>query len=254
MKTKNSLSIGFMSIFMALVVFATSIPAIPVEAANNGPNKGGYLPARISFIDTVDGTARFWEVYSTNGTVEDGAYEGSDATYSEEKNTLTLKNFNHPTFGIVIDDMGDDFKLVLKGDNQIQYLHANAGDYGCSVSIKGTGSLTCNKNRKGDGLYGAGIIFIPKDTGSQIKIAKTCTVTVFCNSIKGYRENDSGEYVEVKLPGHPIYVSSSNTKNPTKVIKAKGKVTGGKYKVEKSNLVGYYDICSTGKKFISKRK
>ncbi len=257
MKVKKILMAGILSAVMAFSLAATAVPAITVEAAAKGPKTGDESYAHIAIGDMDSDDYGQWFLYRSDTLKETGeempSYEGSDVTYSQKTNTLTFKNFKHPAYAITVNQMGDDFKIVLKGTNQVQNLCVYGDNYGGSVTIKGSGTLTCNKNKKSK-IYGAGLVLGAENTSSKLVIAKTCTVTSFGNKYTGYVQDSDGNYVEKELAGHPIYVFASKVKAPGKVIKPAGTVTGGKYKSTKSSMSGCYDIYCTASKFVSKKK
>ena len=59
---------------------------------------------------------------------------------------LTLTNYNNPTNILVANEMGDDLKLNLVGDNHISELVVYGFGWGGNLEITGDGSLTINEN------------------------------------------------------------------------------------------------------------
>ena len=90
---------------------------LTVQAAN-GPNTGEYSAAYINIYDR-GGTNTNHFVYVT-GSQKAETVKG--AVYDKKTNTLTLTNYKHPTMSIEANEMGDDFKIKLVGDNQIKSL------------------------------------------------------------------------------------------------------------------------------------
>ncbi|MCR5099710.1 MAG: hypothetical protein K6B14_12300 [Lachnospiraceae bacterium] len=255
MKIRKIFLSGVLAATMALSVFASAGPAANVEAASKGPKTGEESYANIALAEDSEELSIQWFLFKADAIGGDAdealKYEESDLTYSKKTNTLTFNNFNHPTYCLAVNQMGDDFKIVLKGKNQVQNLAIYGDNYGGSVTIKGTGSLTCNKNKKSK-LYGAGIILGAENTASKISIAKTCTVTAFSNKYTGY---DLETYEEVKMDGHPIVVYADKLGSGSKVIKSAGKVSGAKFKTkENANNEGLYDIYCVASKYVSKKK
>ena len=258
---RNKMMAAVMSVVMAFTMAFALLPATVVDAAK-GPAKGDESYAYICFFND-DGTDQtylyisdFMKDMQKQQGVEANIRDVAGATYSKKTNTLTLNNYNKPGMYIGINMMGDDFKILLKGDNSIQNLAVYADMYGGSVTITGKGTLTCNKNKKAAAsVYGSGIFIGAEMTKAKLTIDKTCTVTSYGNTYTGYAGDESGEYVEKKMQGRPIYVFADLLDQPAKVIKAKGKVIGDKFKtVTGAGGEGTYDIYCTAKKFVSKKK
>ena len=261
MRIKRMVKSGALAVMLVLSMVLAAVPVTFAEAAK-GPAKGDESYAYICFFND-DGTNQTYlyisdfmkKMQEEQGTTPDiGKVKG--ATYNKKKNTLTLNGYNKPAMYIGVNMMGDDFKIELKGTNSICNLSVYGDNYGGSVTITGNGSLTCNKNKKAAGsVCGSGIFMGAENTKSTLVIEKTCTVTSYGNTYYGYEQNEDGEYVDSEIAGHPIYVFAHPLKNASKVIKAKGKVTGGKYKVVAwKNENALYDIYCTADKFVSKKK
>lgn len=265
MKIKNFIRSGILSAALALSMLGAAVPAVEAEAAAKGPDKSSDSYAYLCISDeTADSEGKTDTKYlymSETISEMQKEYGGSTslskvkgATYNEKSNTLTLNNFKQPAKRITANMMGDDFKIVLKGTNSLQVLAVYGDNYGGSVTIKGSGSLTCNKTKKASSAsFGSGIFLGAEHTASVLTIEKTATVTSFGNKYNGFAADENGEFVEQELVGHPIYVYAHTSNKASKIIKAQGKVTGGKYKVEK-NTEDTYNLYCTASKFVNKKK
>ena len=102
------------------------------------------------------------------------------AVYDKATNTITLTNYNHPEMTLATNEMGDDLKLHLVGDNHIAELVVWGFGWGGNLEITGDGSLTINENKtsqRGDPLYGRG------NTG-LLKVGSNASVTAYKSASK----------------------------------------------------------------------
>ncbi len=233
MMRNNTYKKGFGIILSFALAFTVLNPAGTAKAAQNGPyngkNTGGSI--RISTHE-ADWGGRATYVYAStavkqmlkengNGTV--GTVKG--ASYNKKTNTLTLKNFNHPTFEIETTAMGSNFKIKLVGKNSAQLVRSFTGwtdnnkSYISSISFTGKGSLIVNKNKKS--WNGNGIIVNAEYTKSKLSFAKTCTVTAYCNKAAMQDENGKVSYTGDK--GDAISLNLSSLKK--NAISSKGKLS-----------------------------
>ncbi len=67
-------------------------------------------------------------------------------TYDKTSNTLTLNNYKSDDL-LVLNAMGDDFKIKLIGTNEVGSIATYDSLWGGSITLTGTGSLELNKNR-----------------------------------------------------------------------------------------------------------
>ncbi len=105
-------------------------------------------------------------LFANSGEVD--TVEG--AVYDKATNTITLTNYNHPEMTLAANEMGDDLKLHLVGDNHIAELVVWGFGWGGNLEIIGDGSLTINENKtsqRGDCVYGGG------NTRSRSKLVRT---------------------------------------------------------------------------------
>lgn len=94
---------------MAFVMFGSS-----VEAAN-GPNEQDWSSA---YIVIDDGSANPKQLYNANKSVTISTVK--NIRYDKKTNTLTLNGYQEAEKRIVANEMGDDFKVKVVGNNQIQ--------------------------------------------------------------------------------------------------------------------------------------
>ena len=92
-----------------------------------------------SSVEEPDG----YVLYSNGGEAD--TVEG--AVYDKATNTITLTNYNHPEMTLATNEMGDDLKLHLVGDNHIAELVVWGFGWGGNLEITGDGSLTINENK-----------------------------------------------------------------------------------------------------------
>lgn len=133
----------FKKMSLILAVLCMWVGCVLTVQAANGPNTGEYSAAYINIYNR-GGTNTNHFVYVT-GSQKAETVKG--AVYDKKTNTLTLTNYKHPTMSIEANEMGDDFKIKLVGDNQIKSLIVWGYGYGGSVEILGDGTLTINKNK-----------------------------------------------------------------------------------------------------------
>lgn len=110
-------------------------------------------------------------IYEPEGAHND-AFEG--ATYDKESNTLTLNNVKSD-LNLSINEMGEDFKINLVGENEIPFIVIYGFEYGGNLEIIGNGSLTVNKDKE----YEIGIVMAAEGTVGKFEVANTATVKVY---------------------------------------------------------------------------
>ncbi len=121
-------------LFIFTLLFFISISTV---SYSSGPNED--WACIVFYGDTED-----YYIYY-DGDINNSALEG--VTYDLETNTLTLSNLKTSN-RLVVEDMGDDFKINLIGDNEVAYVDCRSDyDFGCNLHFTGYGSLTANKDR-----------------------------------------------------------------------------------------------------------
>lgn len=160
------------SIILA-VLMLTSVLTITATAANGpNPDKNEFEMYSASvFLYNVELDGGDFEIYNDT-VVHNDAIEG--ATYDLETNTLTLTNFNHPELSLSLEDMGDDFKLKIEGECVIYGISVVTEDYGGSLTITGTGTLTVNPDKNDE----VAVRLIADGADSTLHIDNTVSVNI----------------------------------------------------------------------------
>ena len=161
MKLKRKLLAGLLTLCMAVGM------AVPAFAAN-GPSSGDMSAAWVQLVQGE--TGKF--LYSNSGKVD--TVEG--AVYDKATNTITLTNYNHPEMTLATNEMGDDLKLHLVGDNHIAELVVWGFGWGGNLEITGDGSLTINENKTSQT---AAIRFMAEGTQGLLKVGSNASVTAY---------------------------------------------------------------------------
>ena len=162
MKLKRKLLAGLLTLCMTVGM------AVPAFAANNGPTSGDMSSAWVQLVQGE--TGKF--LYSNSGKVD--TVEG--AVYDKSTNTITLTNYNHPEMTLATNEMGDDLKLHLVGDNHIAELVVWGFGWGGNLEITGDGSLTINENKTSQI---AAIRFMAEGTQGLLKVGSNASVTAY---------------------------------------------------------------------------
>ena len=161
-----------MALLLALcMVFGTSVTAF----AGNGPTSGkeSYAWVRLysSEVNEEGYPVKSNVLYSNSGTAD--TVEG--AVYDKSTNTITLTNYNCPDMLLSTNEMGDDLKLRLIGENHIQSLVVWGFGWGGNLEIIGDGSLTVNENKKDS----YALRFIAEGTQGLLKVGAEATLTAY---------------------------------------------------------------------------
>ncbi|MGN0171609.1 MAG: dockerin type I repeat-containing protein [Acutalibacteraceae bacterium] len=130
-----------------LLVLCMTMAFLPTTVfAGNGPSTGEYSYAWVHFCthNEESGITETHTIWSRDG---EGMETMPGVSYSEATNTLTLTDVNRPDYFLVTNEMGDDFKVELVGDNHLLYLYAYGYGWGGSVELTGSGSLTLNEKK-----------------------------------------------------------------------------------------------------------
>lgn len=164
MKLKRKLLAGLLTLCMAV---GMAVPAF----AENGPSSGDMSSAWVQLYDSRG--SYFGDVLYSNGGEAD-TVEG--AVYDKATNTITLTNYNHPEMTLATNEMGDDLKLHLVGDNHIAELVVWGFGWGGNLEITGDGSLTINENKTSQT---AAIRFMAEGTPGLLKVGSNASVTAY---------------------------------------------------------------------------
>ena len=161
MKLKRKLLAGLLTLCMTV---GMAVPAF----AENGPSSGDYSSAYLRLGNSEDG---YQTLFANSGQIDDV----SGAVYDKASNTVTLTNYNNPTNILVANEMGDDLKLKLVGDNHISSLVVYGFGGGGNLESIGDGSLTINENKTSS----AAIAFMAEGTQGSLKVGSEATVTAY---------------------------------------------------------------------------
>ena len=169
MKLKRKLLAGLLTLCMTV---GMAVPAF----AENGPSSGDMSAAWVQLYDSSveepDGSYFGYVFYSNGGEAD--TVEG--AVYDKATNTITLTNYNHSEMTLATNEMGDDLKLHLVGDNHIAELVVWGFGWGGNLEITGDGSLTINENKTSQI---AAIRFMAEGTQGLLKVGSNASVTAY---------------------------------------------------------------------------
>ena len=165
MKLKRKLLAGLLTLCMAV---GMAVPAF----AENGPSSGNMSAAWVQLYDSSVAEPDGYVLYSNGGEAD--TVEG--AVYDKATNTITLTNYNHPEMTLATNEMGDDLKLHLVGDNHIAELVVWGFGWGGNLEITGDGSLTINENKTSQT---AAIRFMAEGTQGLLKVGSNASVTAY---------------------------------------------------------------------------
>ena len=161
MKLKRKLLAGLLTLCMTVGMAVRAF-------AENGSSSGDYSSAYLRLGNSEDG---YQTLFANSGQIDDV----SGAVYDKASNTVTLTNYNNPTNILVANEMGDDLKLKLVGDNHISSLVVYGFGWGGNLEIIGDGSLTINENKTSS----AAIAFMAEGTQGSLKVGSEATVTAY---------------------------------------------------------------------------
>lgn len=165
---------GLKKLFGLVLVFGLLAALLPdtVVFAANGPSKEKTDNAFICVVDAKKETETY--IFAVDSeTNKLGKVKG--VTYSQKTNTLTLKNYKGQENRIIVNAMGDDFKIKVTGNNTLGNLTAWGYGYGGSISITGTGSVTINKST----FYDYAIIMLAEKSQAVLAVDKKVTLKAY---------------------------------------------------------------------------
>ena len=139
------------------------------ERPSSGDMSYAWVQLYDSSVAEPDGS---YVLYSNGGEAD--TVEG--AVYDKATNTITLTNYNHPEMTLATNEMGDDLKLHLVGDNHIAELVVWGFGWGGNLEITGDGSLTINENKTSQI---AAIRFMAEGTQGLLKVGSNASVTAY---------------------------------------------------------------------------
>ena len=137
--------------------------------------------------------------FYNNKTKKTTAIKG--LSYDKKKNTLTMKNFNHPGWEIIGINMGD-LKVVVKGNNSfasLQNSQATSKKYANTLSISGSGSLNLDSTDTASSPLGVSGIKAYIKIGGDISITASYS---YKDAILVYRSDAANSFNDVfKITG-----------------------------------------------------
>lgn len=148
------------------MVLGMAVPAF----AENGPSSGEMSAAWVQLYNEKEETSQL--LYANSGETD----TVTGAVYDRATNTITLTNYNHPDMTLSTNEMGDDLKLKLVGENHISALVVWGFGWGGNLEIIGDGSLTINENKTSQT---AAIQFMAEGTQGLLKVGPDATVTAY---------------------------------------------------------------------------
>lgn len=129
-----------LSFFMTVALIITIMPQMVLGA--NGPCSDEYPPAYVGLFSESASK------YIFSNFSQDKVEKVNGVTYDKKTNTLTLNNVKMQAYNLVTNVMGDDFKVVVKGENQLRAILIWGDGYGGNLTVSGNGKLIINKNKK----------------------------------------------------------------------------------------------------------
>lgn len=158
-----------LSLIISLVLIIGVMPQnIP---AADGPCQEDYPPAYISLVDDEAGTIPLFSNY-----IGDNVQKVDGIEYDKSDNTLTLNNVKQNKT-LVTNVMGDDFKIKLKGNNELNGILVWGDEYGGNLTITGDGKLVINKNKS----QKSSIVMYAEKTQGLLKIEKSARVDMYAS-------------------------------------------------------------------------
>lgn len=167
-------------VVMGVLVIALLFSVMPASTAL--ASKGTHESSNIELNDPSKDS---WN--SIYNTWDSEFSKVSGVTYDKKTNTLTLSKYVNPNAELRINEMGDDFKIKISGTNEIKSIDAEGGEWGCSIEVSGTGTLTVNKNREAENairIYG-------KCISNSLKVKEGVILKV-------YKKNDENPSIQVE--------------------------------------------------------
>lgn len=188
-------------ILSLLLVFCMTMAFLPLTAfAENGPSTGEYSCAWVKICtEQENGEIYGCTIWSRDGEEIDTV---QGASYSEATNTLTLTDVNMPDYYLLTNEMGDDFKVELVGDNHLLFLYTYGFGWGGSVELTGNGSLTLNEKKTAKCTP---VTLCAEYTDAAFVVDSTVTLTVY------------------KTSGNPYIVENTMTSRSENAIRFNGK-------------------------------
>ena len=153
---------------LTLLLIATMIFGInwvTVSAANGPSGKDSYVAI---YNPSTTESKYVVEILTVHNDLVEGV------TYDKATNTLTIKNLK-TTAQIVANEMGDDFKINVVGDNEIGMIIGYGFEYGGTINIVGDGTLTVNKDKTNS----YAVVLEAEASNAKFIVSNTATVKLY---------------------------------------------------------------------------
>ena len=169
-----------LAVLCALCILLTSgLSAFAV----NGPNEAERNFSYVKLVKkTEDGDWKIEAQLFAGYKDAEPSVAPEGAVYDKATNTVTLTNYSHADMWLVANEMGDDFKLRVVGENRLQQIRVYGFYHGGSIEICGDGSLILNENREN-----CPIIMNAEVTAGIFKVDNSVSFTAYCY------KNDAGK-------------------------------------------------------------
>ena len=179
-----------------LLALCMAVAILPTTVfAGNGPSTGEYSFAWVHLCsqDEEGYFDEFHNIWSRDG---EDIEMINGISYNEETNTLTLTDVNMPDYFIVTNEMGDDFKIELIGDNRLLFLYTYGYGWGGSLELTGNGNLTLNEKKTAECP-----ITLEAEYSDAVFVAdSTVTLTIY----KSSSDSNIVENITTKRPENAI--------------------------------------------------
>ena len=200
-----------LAILLSVVLVLAAIPAVAAktdpEAASTGANNGpstsySYIKASLSQGDKFSTV-----IYS----YEDNILKpyGDKLVYNKSTNTLTVKDLE--AYALDINEMGEDFKIVVEGYNKLDYITVWGYGWGGSAYITGSGVLDLDLGLGLEAEESASVLTIDSNVSlySHSGMIYVCDSTAAQPMVVKGRELSGGSVGYYRRSPYPIKTSYS---------------------------------------------
>lgn len=163
-------------------------------------------------------------VYCSEGSFPMLSMGYKNMSYNAKNNTLTLSNVDNKYLSLGVINMGEDFKIKLKGYNELSNIESVSYGNNASVTLTGNGEIVLNR----EGYADAGISVMASNTPSFVHAEKDVNIKIHATYNEYFEEyTDSVE------------VWDSTILDANKLIALDGKFSK-KPKIESYEYTEYY--------------
>ena len=224
------LTVGVFAVFFSVVFLAQT------AYAANGPSSSKKSPGIIYIGETHAGGG--YILYSGNTGKKTASRGGFK--YTKSNNTLTLNKLgDSENYYLIVQDMGNDFKVVVNGKNTLGYIgvYSTVNDR-MGLTITGRGTLIVNPGKN----YGAAITADAHGkSNTKITIDNTVNVTLY-----------GGKNIFTNKKEQAIEIRNAKYSKTSAVLRMGGKKTGST-KVTSKKVKGGYNYSYGGSKLTIKK-